>query len=360
MSGSAYAASVGSGPTWRHAVRTCLAGLPSGEGGAGIGLVYVSGQFGDVLDLVVEELQRHTGLAAWFGASTRDVLGGVPDGPAGDGRVGAMLTPWPADGASFFADASSDRTGKGPAGRFSILHADERVRRREGEPIAVPGTFAIGGVGTGRSTLRIAGGPVEGEVAGVVLDPAVEVLSGIAQGCAPIGPHHRISAARGAWLLGLDDRPAFQVLSDEMGELLVRRPDRIGRYIYAAHPDGESDGRRNRVRPILAVEPREGAIAVTAPLRVGERIRFVKPDVRAARRSFEGLLDELTARLAGRPPRAAFLILSAARGRRGDPDLEVDLVRARYGALPLVGIRTDDEIFAGRLHSLSAVLALMP
>lgn len=364
MSGPAFSASVGGGPAWRPALDACLAGLPGPGAGDRLGLLYVSDCLGEVLDLVVDELSRRTGVRSWFGASVRGVVGTGAPGAAVDGRIGVMLTPWPADRVRFFAEApdARDLGGVEPVTmRTGIFHADERLRRRDGERIGPADVFSIGGLSPSRATLRIAGGPVESDVAGVILDPATDVVAGLAQGCAPIGPRHRVSAARGAWLLGLDDRPAFAVLSEEMGELLARRPDRIGRYIHVALP-GVSPGQlgQDRVRPILAVEPRDGAIAVAAPLRAGQALRFVKPDARAARLAFERLLHDLQRRLAGRPPRAALLILSDARGRRGDPDLEVDLLQRALGPVPLLGVRTDDEIFAGQLHSLSAVLALVP
>lgn len=359
-----FAASVGSGPTWRQALDGCLEALPLAAETDRVGLVYVSEGLGEVLDLVVDELCRRTGVRSWFGASARGVFGTGAPSASGDGRVGILLSPWAPDRVSFFADGPGKHAGgTAPGGqmRIGILHADERLRRSEGEPIGPPGAFSIGGLSPTRATLRIAGGPVESEVAGLILDPSVEVVAGLAQGCAPIGPRHCVSAARGAWLLRLDERPAFAVLSEEMGELLARRPDRVGRYIHVALP-GRSDtaATEDRVRPILAIEPRDGAIAVAAPLRSGQELRFVKPDVAAAKAAFERLLRDLQRRLGGRPPRAALLILSDARGRRGNPDLEIDLVRNVLGPVPLIGVRTDDEIFAGQLHSLSAVLALIP
>jgi hypothetical protein len=361
---TAFIASVGTGPAWRQALHGCLEALPASIGQDRVGLVYVSEGLGEVLDLVVDELCRRTSIRSWFGASARGVFGTGAPSATTDGRVGILLSPWAPDRVSFFADGPGKPAGeRSPAGqtRIGILHADERLRRSEGERIGPADAFSIGGLSPSRATLRIAGGPVESEVTGLILDPSVEVVTGLAQGCAPIGPQHRVSAARGAWLLGLDDRPAFSVLSEEMGELLARRPDRVGRYIHVALP-GRADVAvtEDRVRPILAIEPRDGAIAVATPLRTGQELRFVKPDVAAARSAFERLLRDLQRRLAGRPPRAALLILSDARGRRGNPDLEIDLVRSAFGQVPLIGVRTDDEIFAGQLHSLTAVLALIP
>jgi methenyltetrahydromethanopterin cyclohydrolase len=45
--------------------------------------------------------------------------------------------------------------------------------------------------------VQIAGRIVEGGLSGVLLAPAVDVVTGLSQGCAPIGPVRRITAARG-------------------------------------------------------------------------------------------------------------------------------------------------------------------
>src|SRR3546814_4309670 len=69
------------------------------------------------------------------------------------------------------------------------------------------------------------------------------VVSGLTQGCTPIGAPHVITEAEGARGLvkTIDDRPAVAVLREDIGELLARDLRRIGGYIFAGLPIAGSD-----------------------------------------------------------------------------------------------------------------------
>src|SRR3546814_17464651 len=74
------------------------------------------------------------------------------------------------------------------------------------------------------SDLVAEGSLVAGGVSGVLLSSEQMVVSGLTQGCTPIGAPHVITEAEGARGLvkTIDDRPAVAVLREELGELLAQ------------------------------------------------------------------------------------------------------------------------------------------
>ena len=55
-------------------------------------------------------------------------------------------------------------------------------------------------------------------LSGVLLDAAVPIITGLSQGCTPIGPVREVTECRGPWIKTLDRRPALAVLKEDVGE----------------------------------------------------------------------------------------------------------------------------------------------
>ncbi|MDX1541834.1 MAG: FIST C-terminal domain-containing protein [Geminicoccaceae bacterium] len=347
---------------WRMALDEALVGL-EGAARTGAGLLYVDDGFAEALDPIVDELVRRTGVSSWFGSVTRGVFGAGRTA-TGAGSLAVLLTPWDESRYRFVGGGRSPEPAAEPAPvrRWALVHGDRRLRRALPVPLRrLPaGTFAVGGLtASGGAPIHVLHRPAEDDLGAMVLDPGVEVVARISQGCRPIGPAHEVSAANGSWIRRLDERPAYEVLRDEVGEILSRQPERIGGYIHV-EVTGTDDLRF--IRPILALEPRSGEIATAEPLRRGQRLRFVKRDAGAARASFEATLEQLRQDLRGREPGAALYIASRARLTTlfEDPASEVRMVEDMLGPVPLIGFCSDGEIFDARLHDWSSILVLFP
>lgn len=362
---SGFRAGWGRGASWRAAVEQAVAGLGPGAR-SGLGFVYVSDPFADALDLIVRDLVRLTGIANWAGTGAGGVLGGDQE-CFEDGAISILIAPWPATDFSFLRADEASRPGQvGPDERppVAIVHGDARHGRLP-DAIATlarsSGAFLIGGLGSSqRSAMQVAGEPMEQEISGVRLESSIEVLTGLTQGCLPIGPVHRVTGARGPWILELDGRPAYDVLRGEMGEVLARQPGLVGGYIHAALPRAADDAGDYLVRELLALEPRGGALAISTSLRHGDALMFVKRDVDAAEQDLARLLGDLTGRLRGRTARGALYHACVARGRNlfGSNARETRMIREVLGPVPLAGFFAGGEIFHDRLYTHTGILTL--
>lgn len=349
----------GRGAHWQDALDEALAGwgrLATGD----IGLLYVDERHAGDVDLIVHELVRRTTIESWFGTISKGIFGSC--GPRLDECDLALLAPpWNRQQIRIVGgghgredlgfDGGSDRP-------FALVHGDRRLRRALPMPDVFGNALACGGITAARGApMQVLHRPAEDELGALILDPALKVVAGISQSCVPIGPHHVIDAANGAWLRRLDGRPAYAVLGAEVGEILSRQPERISGYI---HVEITSEGdERGFVRPILALEPRSGEIATAEPLRRGQKIRFVKRDADAARTSFAALIEDLRSRLEGAPAAGLYI---ASRQRITSlfaaPTSELEHIEKTFGPIPMAGFCTEGEIFASRLHDWSSVLVL--
>ena len=52
--------------------------------------------------------------------------------------------------------------------------------------------------------MQIAGQPTEGGLSGVVLSADVSMITGLTQGCTPIGPVRNVTGTDGPWITTLD------------------------------------------------------------------------------------------------------------------------------------------------------------
>ena len=118
--------------------------------------------------------------------------------------------------------------------------------------------------------LQLAGRPTEGGVSGVLMSPEVPLITGLSQGCTPIGPVHEVTASQGPWVLAIDGRARARGAGSEIGEVLARNPQRIAGYIHAARPEPGSDRADYVVRPLLAIDAQRAIIAIGDDLRRGD------------------------------------------------------------------------------------------
>jgi FIST C domain/FIST N domain len=366
----AFCAAQATGSDWRVACRSCieqLAGLPPG---ANLGFVYASEPLSSALDLIVGEMRAATGISQWVGTGSAAVCASGREYASG-GALTLLITALPDGSFRMFdrLDAAEGgarapgpwRRAEGPA--FGVAHGDARQARLP-ETLAglADDVFLVGGLCAPRgSALQIAGAPTEGGLSGVVLDSAqVPLVTGLSQGCTPIGPVHEVSASRGSWLSGLDGRPALAVLEEEVGDILARRPGRIGGFIHAALPVEGSDRGDYLVRNLLGIDATNGAIALGTALRRGDRLMFVKRDADAARVDLNRMLDDLRTRTQGRPVRGALYHACVARGANlfGPGSAELGMIEEALGPVPLAGFFADGEIFHNRLYAYAGVLTL--
>ena len=351
------------GPDWRAATEGCLAAIGPPDAEDNIGFVYFTDHVAGDAAEIHALLAARTGVTAWFGttgigvcATGREYF----DEPA----VVAMVGGLPADAFTIVA-GGADENWQDAKGYFGVVHGDPGHQRLAVELPRIAeasGGFMVGGLSASRGAQpQIAGAVRDGGLSGVLFSEAVPVVTGLTQGCSPIGPAHEVTASEGNVAIMLDGRPAFDVLVEEIGEVLARDLNRIAGYIFAALPVTGVDRPDYLVRTIMGVDPELGVVAIGAPLEVGQQVMFCRRDAAAARHDLDRMLVDLKRRAGEAAPRAALYFSCLARGPNmfGADSAELKAIRSALGDVPLAGFFCNGEICNARLYTYTGVLSLI-
>lgn len=359
-----FRASTGVGSDWLTACDACIAGFSGPLANANLGFVYASDPLAHAMDLIADRLTSATGIDLWVGTGGRGVCASGK-GFLDEGAVVALATTLPQDGFQVFDGYFELRNDHGPgqasgyAGGFGIVHGDPRqiktpamIEQLSRETDA----FLVGGLTSalGNGAMQLAGKPTEGGLSGVLMSSDVPMISGMTQGCTPIGPMREITAIEGAWIKELEGEPALAMLRQDVGPLLAKNPERMAGFILAAR----SKVGGYLVRDIGDSDPLKQWIMVDDDLREGEQLCFVKRDPEAAKADLRRTIIDLRARADDRPIKGALYHSCMARGRQmfGADSSELLMIEEELGELPLAGLLTNGEIFNRQLYGYAGVL----
>jgi small ligand-binding sensory domain FIST len=364
---------------WATVAKGCLEALGELPEGANLGFVYATEALADDLGSIVTFLRERSGIARWVGTVGLGVVAsGIEyyDRPA----LSMLVTALPEDAFRAFAPVSA-APGEGGLQAFAAAHGDWIARHRpilgvvHGDPrnpavidiveglAATTSAFLVGGLTASQGEMpQVAGDVADGGVSGVLLSSEQMVVSGLSQGCTPIGESYVITEVDGPQgvVKSLDDRPAVEVLREAVGELLARDLRRIGGYIFAALPIPGSDTGDYLVRNLIGLDLERGWLQIGAEFKVGDRLRFCRRDHQTARADLKRMLEDLRER-AGGAPRGALYFSCVARGRHlfGPRSEELKLIRETFGDMPLTGFFANGEICNNRLYGYTGVLTLL-
>ena len=363
-----FRAAHGRGSEWQEACSLCIRQLGDLPAAARLGFVYASDPLADSLDLIVARLREATGVSAWVGTGGAGVCASGQEYVEG-GAIVTLVATLPEHSFVMLESVSALAAGAaaGPRRDWSscgVVHGDPRqvdIAAAVARLSEDSGAFLVGGLTSANgSAMQIAGQPVEGALSGILFGGEVEVVTGLSQGCTPVGPAHEVTASQGSWVLTLDGRPAVDVLKEDIGDVLARNLERIGGFIHVALPTSGTDRPDYVVRNLLALDLRRAAIAVGDLLRPRDQVMFVKRDGTEAQADLRRMLHDLRRRTGGRPIRGALYHSCVARGPHmfGPDSAELKMIERALGPLPLAGFFTNGEIFRDRLYSYSGVLTL--
>ena len=356
---------------WDQMTSACLAQLDALSADANLGFIYVTDSVNKDLRRVVDRLRHATGIDNWVGTIGFGVCAtGVEyfDVPAMVVMVGAM----PGDSFCILPGAESPVQPLSPdlgdwvakhRPVLGVMHGDPRNPSLDSLIKAIQqetGCFLVGGLTASRGEMdQVADQVIDGGVSGVLFADNVGVVTGLTQGCAPIGPVHHVTKGRDNVLVELDGEPAYRVFEQDIGELLARDLSRIEGYVHVALPIAESDTGDYLVRNLVGIYPEEGWISVGEHVASGDRVMFVRRDAPSAMVDLKRMLDDVTAR-ATAPVRAALYYSCIARGPNlfGDGSVELGTIADALGDVPLVGFFANGEICNNRLYGYTGVLTL--
>ncbi len=348
-----------------------------------LGWLYVTDELADDYASLLTYLRQTTGIDHWAGSVGMGICWRDGNGGGGEafGRVAAavMVASHPAASVALLdclgesTDEISDihrtwmQTATPP---FGVVHGDPMnaavpaliealSREMENAALEVPG-FLVGGLTSSRGAhFQLAGDVVGGGLSGVLFGPDIEVATGLTQGCAPVGPSHRVTDSMNNVVMTLNGEPALSVFKDDIGELLARDLNRVAGYIHAAFPVEGSDTGDYVVRNLVGIDRERGWLAVGGEVETGDRLLFVRRDPSGAEEDLTRMVTELAGRVPG-PVRGGLYFSCVARGPAlfGDEGREMDIIGEALSNVPVVGFFGQGEISNNRLYGYTGVLAL--
>ncbi len=360
------------GADWREIAQHCLEQLGPVPAGANLGFLYVTDSLADDAGDLLRSLTTATGVQDWVGAVGIGICAtGVEyyEDPA----AAVMLGEFPADGFRVFPpvvddlEAFDERNGdwiKTHGPMLALVHGDPAHGAMEDlvKQLARRTTagFLVGGLASARgNSYTIANAVTQGGLSGVLFGEEVGLITRLSQGCSPIGPHRTITEAQRNILITLDNRPALEVLKEDIGAELSRDLMRIGGTVFVGLPIAGSDTGDYLVRNLVGIDPNEGLVAVGDLVEPGRSLMFCHRDAATAREDLDRMLQALKGRLA-RPPRGGVYCSCLGRGVNlfGPDSPELKQIRDTLGDFPLVGFYANGEISQDRLYGYTGVLTL--
>jgi small ligand-binding sensory domain FIST len=398
---------------WSVAVEECLLLLAQHAGderytrSPNLGFLYLTDDLQPHAEQILTLLKTRTGIPNWVGAIGSAICAGdteYTDEPA----MAVMLGQFAPGSFNVFSGtqrppALGTRTADGAEVAFTALvHADPSTPDLPDLVVdmahKVASGYLFGGISSGRVTHQIADRVLSGGLSGVVFASDVPLVSRVSQGVHPLAGagRHTVTQANANLIVELDGRPAFDVLLEDAGiraravtaEDAAREDfarvraqlQSLGRKgLFVGIEPGAEAGYRERpradalrsdyvVRPVVAIDPSKGVVAIAAPAETGQVLSFCTRDEAAARKDLMRICSEIRDHLhdAGEaggtpvPARGAVYVSCLGRGSHlfGEQHEELRLIQRQLGNVPLVGFYANGEIGGQNLYGFTGVLTV--
>jgi len=362
----------GAGQAGDRLVDDCLNQLGSIPPEANFGFLYLSDHLADAAEPLLEQLKQATGITAWIGTVGTGVIASgneYYDQPAmaimlaGFNEADFQLLPnLRADDTALSAELT-DWCG-GNDFNVGLLHADPETANlqalldRLGNDI--PTAFLVGGITSSRRrNVQFAGQALQGGISGALFSQAVPIMTNLTQGCTPIGQRHVVTQCERNILHSLDDRPALDVLADDVGEVIAQDWQQAAGYIFAGLVNKNSDLDDYSIRQIAGIDTDAKLVAIGDYPQHNDEIIFCRRDGNSALEDMERMLLQLKSRCSS-PIKGGVYVSCLGRGREqfGAHAEEARFIHALLGDFPLVGFFANGEIHKSALYGFTGVLTL--
>jgi small ligand-binding sensory domain FIST len=360
------------GEDWQTLCEQLAAGLGTLPKGAELGFVYASERLAAALGSLVSCLRIKTGVPHWVGTVGMGVCSTgreVYDEPS----VAVMVTDLPTDRFRVIPGSARDfapfleatqQWRERNLAYFAVVHADPSNARTpaliESLANSLEGGYLVGGLTSSEGEqVQIADAPCSGGLSGVLLSGSVAVATGLTQGCSLLGRRRAVTSCRRNVVAEIDDRPALDVLREELGGVSLETLSGMGGQVFVALPIRGSDTGDYLVRNLVGIDPERGLLAVGDLVEEGQPIQFARRDRDSAREDLSRMLRDVRGRLPG-APKGALYHTCLGRGRHlfGEDSAELRLIRETLGDVPLVGFYANGEISHHRLYGYTGVLTV--
>jgi small ligand-binding sensory domain FIST len=201
-----------------------------------------------------------------------------------------------------------------------------------------------------------------GPAGGMVLTGLTTPLVRASAACRLLMPLKVITKTRGSMVLEIEGAPALEVLSSVADNLedqplvfvalappLRDDPSNVDPTIehrLEHHGERGVDRPEVLIRAVQGVDPVRRGLLVSDEVRPGMRLAFAVRDAKAARADLQTAVRELLREANGAAPRFGIYLNCAGRGSGlyGQKDVDLKILKARLGELPLAGMQSSFEV----------------
>ena len=364
---------------WAEAAKKCAEEFGSTQHSYSLGLIYVTDNMAEDLQLILTYLRKKTGIKHWVGSVGIGICAIASNAKYGSAEyfdqkaMALMVLDLPTETYKVLPTIDTEfehlprdildwinKTGP----FFGVVHGDPAnalVPFLIEELVSNTRGFLVGGLTSSRKqTYQVANKVTSGGLSGVMFASSLEVVTCLSQGCVPLAGTHLISGCIGNIVMSLDGRPALDVFKEDIGEELAGDMEHVAGLVHVALPIEGSDTGDFLVRSLVGVDPERGWLAIGGEVMTGQQVFFVRRDPQSAEADLRNRLENLKSRF-GQKPRAALYYSCVGRGpcmfdKQGG---ELSIVEDIFGNVPLIGFFGNGEISYNRLYGYTGVLALI-
>lgn len=348
----------------------CLKQLEDIPPESNFGFIYVSDELTGSLESLLQKCKFKTGIQNWAGSLGVGIISEnteIYDLPA----ISMLLCNFPEKTFSVLEtvreSADFDSKLKLPENSdfyFALLHVDayntESQNLLDELDATAENFFIAGGITSSRdSQLHVANQVASDGISGVIFSDQVPVLTNLSQGCTPLGEKHRVTKSQENVAIRLDDRPALDVLYDDIGEMLSRDLEKASDYIFTGICIENSDISDYKIRTFVGIDEEHKVFGINDYVNEDDRIIFCKRDSGSAREDMQKMLHNMKKRITG-PIKGGIYISCLGRGREqfGEHSEEVKMIHETLGDFPLAGFFANGEIHNKHIYGYTGVLTL--
>ena len=351
---------------WQTAADDILLQLGEIPTEANVAFIYATDAFAIELSRLLEELKQKTNIQNWIGSIGKGICSNnteIYDKAA----VTVMLADFPENSFTIFngMENAPVSTEDNASLNLALIHGDPRnglvTEYINDLPEKIGNGYLIGGITSSNSHFfQVANDITEGDISGIVFDENTQIMTGLTQGCTPIGETHTLSQCDHHIAISIDKRPALDVFKEEIGDVLARNIDRAAGYIFAGFPIKGSDTGNYLVRDIIGIDTENKHLAIADNMEADSKIIFCKRDGQSAIQDMQRMLSDIKKRLGKQQVKGALYISCLGRGKNlfGENSEELKMISDVLGDIPIAGFYANGEIAGNQLYGYTGVLTV--
>lgn len=356
--------------TWDESVEELISQLAAPKGT--VGILYTSEDLAPFLKKMLEQLRLKTGVADWACASGYGTISHTEE-IFGESSATVIVLDLPPDACKLFsgnADVGTLFSGKEAEWLteatmpLAISHVDPRhtdAMDAIGNLVVTTGSFLIGGLTVASSDSPHLVNAEKTCMSGIAVSPMkAEVFTGLSQGCSPISKTLTVTKAQQNVIIELDQKPAFDVLMEYLGDEFENNLQAMAGTIFVALPVQGSDTADYTVRNLVGLDPESKVIAIGEAISEGDPILICRRDLKTAVEDMKRMVSSIKDRIRDKRIRGGIYISCAARGPNqfSTPNKETDIIREVLGEFPIAGFFANGEISRDRVYAYTGVIAV--